>query len=128
MLDAGLKTQLSTYLQNLRQPIELVASLDGSAGSNEMRALLEDVASTSDKVSLNFSGDNARKPSFAITRAAGDADVGLEVLAVFPEGGKGLWVGHVAVGVGSVDEAGGLAHGRWPPCLVSCHSRRTCGA
>ena len=75
MLDAGLKTQLTTYLQNLRQPIELVASLDESAGSAEMRALLEDVASTSDKVSLNFSGDDARKPSFAITRAAGDADV-----------------------------------------------------
>jgi len=75
MLDAGLKTQLTTYLQNLRQTIELVASLDESAGAQEMKALLEDVVSTSDKVSLNLSGDNARKPSFAITRAAGDADV-----------------------------------------------------
>ena len=28
MLDAGLKAQLTTYLQNLRQPITLVASLD----------------------------------------------------------------------------------------------------
>ncbi|PVM92604.1 alkyl hydroperoxide reductase subunit F [Caulobacter radicis] len=75
MLDAGLKTQLSTYLQNLRQPIELVASLGEDKGSKDMLALLEDVAATSDKVSLNLSGDDARKPSFAITRAAGDADV-----------------------------------------------------
>ena len=75
MLDAGLKTQLSTYLQNLRQPIELVATLDDSAGSAEMKALLEDIVATSDKVSLNLTGDDARKPSFAITRAANDADV-----------------------------------------------------
>ena len=80
MLDAGLKTQLTTYLQNLRQPIELVASLGDDKGSKDMLALLEDVAATSDKVSLNLSGDDARKPSFAITRAApnskeGDADV-----------------------------------------------------
>jgi len=75
MLDAGLKTQLTTYLQNLRQPIELVASLDDSAGSAEMKALLEDIVATSDKVTLNLAGDNERKPSFAITRAAGDADV-----------------------------------------------------
>ena len=75
MLDAGLKAQLTTYLQNLRQPITLVASLDDSQGSIEMRALLDDVASTSDKVSVRFDGDDARKPSFAITRAAGDADV-----------------------------------------------------
>ncbi|NGM50518.1 alkyl hydroperoxide reductase subunit F [Caulobacter sp. 602-2] len=75
MLDAGLKTQLSTYLQNLRQPIELVASLGEDKGSKDMLALLEDVVATSDKVSLNLSGDDARKPSFAITRAAGDADV-----------------------------------------------------
>ena len=75
MLDAGLKTQLSTYLQNLRQPIELVASLGDDKGSKDMLALLEDVAATSDKVSLNLAGDDARKPSFAITRAAGDADV-----------------------------------------------------
>jgi alkyl hydroperoxide reductase subunit F len=75
MLDAGLKTQLTSYLQNLRQPIALVASLDDSAGSAEMKALLEDIVSTSDKVSLNLSGEDDRKPSFAITRAAGDASV-----------------------------------------------------
>ncbi|MBO9558863.1 MAG: alkyl hydroperoxide reductase subunit F [Caulobacter sp.] len=75
MLDDGLKTQLKAYLQNLRQPIELVASLGEGQGSKDMLALLEDVASTSDKVSLNMAGGDARKPSFAIARADGSADV-----------------------------------------------------
>ncbi len=75
MLDAGLKTQLTQYLQNLRQPIELVASLDDSKGSTEMKALLEDIVSTSDKVSVNFAGTDARKPSFTIERASKDASV-----------------------------------------------------
>ena len=36
MLDDGLKTQLKAYLQNLRQPIELVASLGEGQGSKDM--------------------------------------------------------------------------------------------
>jgi alkyl hydroperoxide reductase subunit F len=75
MLDATLKSQLTAYLQNLREPIALVATLGDGAGAADMKALLEDVASTSDKVSLNFAGDDARAPSFAVTRAAGNADV-----------------------------------------------------
>ena len=75
MLDDGLKTQLKAYLQNLRQPVELVASLGEGQGSKDMLALLEDVAATSDKVSLNLAGTDARTPSFAITRQAGDASV-----------------------------------------------------
>jgi alkyl hydroperoxide reductase subunit F len=75
MLDEGLKTQLKAYLQNLRQPIALVASLGEGQGSKDMLALLEDVAGTSDKVSLNLAGDDARKPSFSVTRDAGDASV-----------------------------------------------------
>ncbi|MGC1303634.1 MAG: thioredoxin family protein, partial [Caulobacteraceae bacterium] len=74
MLDANLKTQLKAYLQNLRQPVELVASLDDGAKSREMLELLEDVISVSDKVSLARSED-VRTPSFAITRQAGDASV-----------------------------------------------------
>ena len=75
MLDATLKGQLTAYLENLRQPITLAASLDDSAGSRDMLALLEEVAATSDKVSLVRRDDDARKPSFAIERAAGDAKV-----------------------------------------------------
>ncbi|PHY18191.1 alkyl hydroperoxide reductase subunit F [Caulobacter sp. BP25] len=75
MLDAGLKTQLTTYLQNLRQPIALVASLDDTAGSAEMKALLQDIATTSDKVAVRFDGQDERKPSFSVERAANDANV-----------------------------------------------------
>ena len=42
--------------------------------------------------------------------APGDADGRLVILAELPEGGEGLGVGHVAMGVGRVDEADGLAH------------------
>jgi len=75
MLDQGLKTQLATYLQNLRQPITLVASLDGSARSDEMKALLADVAAASDKVSVRLDGADARVPSFQITRVGEDVGV-----------------------------------------------------
>jgi alkyl hydroperoxide reductase subunit F len=75
MLDATLKGQLKAYLNNLRQPIELVASLSDGADSAQMLELLEDVAGVSDKVSLNLAGADARRPSFAIARGAGDADV-----------------------------------------------------
>lgn len=73
MLDEGLKSQLTAYLANLRQPIELVASLDDGAKSREMLELLKAIASTSDKVSVVEGGDDPRRPSFAIERAAGDA-------------------------------------------------------
>jgi NADH-dependent peroxiredoxin subunit F len=52
-LDATIKTQLQQYLGMLREPIELEASLDSSAGANEMRELLEEIASMSDKISLD---------------------------------------------------------------------------
>ncbi|MFC3070248.1 alkyl hydroperoxide reductase subunit F [Phenylobacterium soli] len=75
MLDANLKGQLKTYLQNLRQPIELVASLDDGPKSAELLALLNDIAEQSDKVSVVRTGDDARKPSFAIVRAGTDVSV-----------------------------------------------------
>jgi alkyl hydroperoxide reductase subunit F len=68
MLDDALKTQLAAYLERLVAPIELVASLDGSESSTELRALLETVASLSPKISLREVAD-ARTPSFAIQRA-----------------------------------------------------------
>ena len=47
-LEANIKTQLQTYLAMLREPIELVASLNDSAGAAEMRELLEEIANMSD--------------------------------------------------------------------------------
>ena len=66
MLDANIKAQLKAYLEKLVAPIELVASLDDSAKSAEMRGLLEDIASLSDKVSLLENGVDGRRPSFSI--------------------------------------------------------------
>ncbi|MDI1298787.1 alkyl hydroperoxide reductase subunit F [Methylotenera sp.] len=68
-LEANIKTQLQTYLGMLREPIELVASLDNTAAAQEMRELLEEITSMSDKITLT-NGDDARKPSFAVKRAA----------------------------------------------------------
>jgi alkyl hydroperoxide reductase subunit F len=68
MLDAQLTAQLQAYLQNLRSPIRLVASLDDSAGAAEMRELLTEIAALSDKVSFDESGTDARKPSFVISK------------------------------------------------------------
>ena len=68
MLDATLKTQLQAYLQNLRGPITLIATLDDSAKSAELRDLLADIASLSDKVSVDESGTDSRSPSFVIAK------------------------------------------------------------
>ena len=75
MLDTAIKTQLSTYLEKLQQPIELVASFDDSAKTQEMRALLIDIAALSPKVSLRENGDAALRPSFAIGRPGEDARI-----------------------------------------------------
>ena len=68
MLEASLKTQLQAYLQNLRAPIRLIATLDASPKAAEMRELLVEIAELSDKVSFDDSGSDARKPSFVIAK------------------------------------------------------------
>ena len=78
MLDANIKTQLKAYLEKLVDPIELVASLDDSAKSAEMRGLLEDIASLSDKVSLLENGNDARRPSFTIGKV-GEGETGARI-------------------------------------------------
>lgn len=72
MLDATLKAQLKSYLERVTQPIEIVASLDDGAKSQEMLALLKDVASLSTQITLLDNGDDARKPSFSINRPGAD--------------------------------------------------------
>jgi alkyl hydroperoxide reductase subunit F len=80
MLDTALKTQLKTYLERLMQPVELVASLDDRPAAQEMRTLLDDIASLSPLVSARFDGQDDRRPSFQITRAG--QDMGLRFAAV----------------------------------------------
>lgn len=84
VLDATATAQLKAYLGNLRRPIELVATLDDSAKSAEMRGLLEEIAAQSDKVTARFDGSDERTPSFAIRADEGRAQ------AVF----AGLPMGH----------------------------------
>jgi alkyl hydroperoxide reductase subunit F len=75
-LDATLKSQLQGYLQNVTQPVELVASLGDGPKAAEMGELLEDIVSVSaGKVTLRTDGDDARKPSFEIRRAGTDVAV-----------------------------------------------------
>ena len=88
-LEENIKNQLQTYLGMLREPIELVASLDSSAGATEMRELLEEIASMSDKITLT-SGDDVRKPSFAVKRAESHKDADKSVGVRF----AGIPMGH----------------------------------
>ncbi|HSV29075.1 MAG TPA: alkyl hydroperoxide reductase subunit F [Candidatus Omnitrophota bacterium] len=74
MLDEAIKGQLRAYFAKITQPVELVASLDDGAKSQEMDALLRDVAALSDQITL-VQGDNARTPSFAINRVGSDVGV-----------------------------------------------------
>jgi alkyl hydroperoxide reductase subunit F len=73
MLDAAMQTQLKAYLANLREPIELVATLGDDRKSAETRALLEEIAALHEMVSARFDGEARRKPSFVIRRAANPA-------------------------------------------------------
>ena len=70
MLDANLTQQLKTYLANLREPIELVASLGDDAKSAQTRELLTEIAALHPMVTAHFDGTDARKPSFVIRRAS----------------------------------------------------------
>ena len=74
MLDAAITSQLKTHLEKVVFPIELVASLDDSSKSAELAGLLDEVAALSDKITVT-SGDNERRPSFAIARTGTDISV-----------------------------------------------------
>ncbi|WP_213880038.1 alkyl hydroperoxide reductase subunit F [Pseudomonas sp. dw_358] len=75
MLDANLKTQLKSYLERVTQPIEIVASLDDSAKSQEMLGLLRDIDGLSTLITLQEDGNDVRKPSFSINRPDGSVDL-----------------------------------------------------
>lgn len=69
MLDANMKAQLQTYMDMLVEPIELEAYLDEGQKSAELRELLTQIESMSDKISFKEGADaSKRTPSFAIKR------------------------------------------------------------
>ena len=73
MLDTDLKTQLQSYLGKVIRPIEIIASVDDSAASREMLALLSDIASLSDQITVSERSDsNPHTPSFALNSPGHD--------------------------------------------------------
>jgi alkyl hydroperoxide reductase subunit F len=80
MLNDTLKAQLKAYLERITQPVELVSSLDERPASAEMRDLLDQIATLSDKVHVRHDGAHERRPSFSISRAG--ADMGVRFAAV----------------------------------------------
>jgi alkyl hydroperoxide reductase subunit F len=65
MLDASLKQQLKAYLEKLVNPVELSISPNDTADSLKMRALLDELATLSPKISV-IERAHARTPSFGI--------------------------------------------------------------
>mgnify|MGYP002738048114 CR=1 FL=1 len=73
MLDDGLKAQLAAYLERLVRPVHVVAALDDSSNSHEVRALLNDVLAASAKITLEERTDEGvHVPSFALTSPGED--------------------------------------------------------
>ncbi|AWL12198.1 Alkyl hydroperoxide reductase subunit [Saliniradius amylolyticus] len=67
MLDAKIKQQLDSYLQNLQRPIELRLALDNSEKSAELQGLARDIDALSDKVSItDISNGSERKPQMQV--------------------------------------------------------------
>jgi len=75
MLDTSLLDQLRSHFANLTADVHLIASLDDAPKSAELRTLLTELASVSDRLSFSDDGTDARKPSFEIVRpGSADAD------------------------------------------------------
>lgn len=68
MLDANLKKQLDTYLQNIVTPIELSVSVDDSPKSKELGELATEIAEMSPKIALNWK-QAERTPSMSIAQS-----------------------------------------------------------
>ncbi|MBL4638431.1 MAG: alkyl hydroperoxide reductase subunit F, partial [Proteobacteria bacterium] len=76
MLEANIAAQLKTYLGNVTRAIKLVASLDGSDKSQEMRDLLQEIAGMSDHITLiETTDEDERTPSFSISQADGQENI-----------------------------------------------------
>ncbi len=81
MLDSTTQAQLAAYFERIRSPIELIASLDDQPASAEMRGLLTEIAAIAPaKISARFDGQDARRPSFQISRVG--AHTGVQFAAI----------------------------------------------
>ena len=68
MLDNNLKAQLKAYLERVKLPFVITASLDEGKSSQEMHDFLQDIVGLTDKITLKTDGTDARRPSFALAR------------------------------------------------------------
>nr|WP_294914336.1 alkyl hydroperoxide reductase subunit F [uncultured Neokomagataea sp.] len=75
MLQDDLKTQMRAYMDYLRENVVLEATLGTDARSDEIRNVLSDIASLSDKVTFSDRGTDQRSPSFIIRRAGSQEHV-----------------------------------------------------
>ena len=86
MLDDSLKTQLASYLERLREPVQLIASLDEREASAEMRELIEEIARViewgGDRSTQLLSGFRGTGKSTELTRLRLDLAAQPHVLAV----------------------------------------------
>ncbi len=100
MLDQDLKDQLTTVFEKLESNIELVYHHSDNSNQSELLELLEGLGSTSDKISVRASGQNASAPSFQIFKNAKPTGISFRgipggheftslVLAILNSDGKG---------------------------------------
>lgn len=81
MLDANLKTQLQSYLENLKTPVELQGFFDNSDKSKELNALIDDIAELSTMVSIvpssadEQSKQQERTPSMLVRSVASNTEI-----------------------------------------------------
>ena len=68
MLDDNLKAQLKAYLERVKLPFTITASLDEGPSSQEMHEFLRDIVGLTDKITLKTDGTDARRPSFTLAR------------------------------------------------------------
>ncbi|KAA8731500.1 alkyl hydroperoxide reductase subunit F [Acinetobacter qingfengensis] len=68
MLDQNVKTQLKAYLERLESPIEIIATVDDSDKSAQIKELVTEIAALSDQVTARFDGQHSRCPSFGIAK------------------------------------------------------------
>jgi len=69
MLDDDIKHQLGTYLEHVKNPFEITATLGDDDNSRELRELLKEIAAMRPGlIALRTDGQNARVPSFTLSR------------------------------------------------------------
>lgn len=76
MLDNALKQQLSSYLENLKTPVELVAYLSDGDASTKIAGLVDDIKGLSDKIQVSEDRDSdVRRPAMGVRSTVADTEL-----------------------------------------------------